>query len=102
MLVIFQPHTFSRTKHLLQDEAAALSLADEVILVDIYAARETDPGDINSRMVSDLISRRGGNARYMSSFAEVEQYLRSIGDRDMTVLTMGAGDVYKIADFFAR
>ncbi len=102
VLVIFQPHTFSRTRHLMQDEAAALSLADEVILVDIYAAREADPGDVNSQMVSDLITRRGGNSRYMSSFADVEQYLQSIEDRNMTVLTMGAGDVYKIAEYFSK
>ncbi len=100
--VVFQPHTFSRTKHLMKDEAAALSLADQVILVDIYAAREEDPGDVDSQMVSDLIIRRGGNSTYMPSFAEVQDYLKSISHQDMTVITMGAGDVYKIADFFAK
>ncbi len=102
VLVVFQPHTFSRTKHLMKDEAAALSLADQVILVDIYAAREEDPGDVNSQMVSDLISRRGGNSTYMASFEEVQEYMLSVANQEMTVITMGAGDVYKIADYFAK
>ena len=100
--VIFQPHTFSRTKHLLKDEAAALSLADQVIMVDIYAAREVDPGDINSQMLSDLINRKGGNSTYMSSFADVQEYLKTVAHEEKTVITMGAGDVYKVADFFAK
>lgn len=100
--VVFQPHTFSRTKHLLNDEAEALSLADQVVLVDIYAAREADPGDINSQMVSDMINKKGGTSTYMSSFAEVQRYLESIKDKDMTVITMGAGDVYKVADYFCK
>ncbi len=57
---VFQPHTYTRTKALLPEFAEALSLADNVVLADIYAARETDTLGISSRDLQDLIAQNGG------------------------------------------
>ena len=65
---IFQPHTYSRTKALLTEFADALSHAEHVILTDIYAAREKDPGDISSRTLQEELKKSGKDAYYISDF----------------------------------
>ena len=96
--VIFQPHTYSRTKAFLPEFAEALSLADHVILADIYAAREPDPGDISSKDIADLISEHGGDAIYLGGFSEIEKFiLKNLIDDDL-LITMGAGNVVDIGE----
>lgn len=95
---VFQPHTYSRTKALLDDFAESLALAENVILTDIYAAREPDPGDISSRDLQQKIIERGKNAYYISSFEEVEKFLlKKCIDGDL-LITMGAGNVVNIGE----
>lgn len=90
--VVFQPHTFTRTKALLDEFAEVLQLADKVMICDVYPAREEYDGTIHSCDLAFKIP----NAVYMSDNRAVERYLRAnICDGDM-VITMGAGDVYKI------
>lgn len=88
---VFQPHTYSRTHDLLDRFEAALSLADEVILADIYAARETDTLGVSSAMLASDI---GG--KYFNTFDAIAKYLTSVVKRGDLVITMGAGDVYKV------
>lgn len=95
---IFQPHTYTRTKDLLEDFAKALSLADKVILTDIYAARETDTLGISSKDLQAKIQELGVECHYMPSFDEIESFvLQNCMNKDL-VITMGAGDVVKIGE----
>ncbi len=90
--VVFQPHTYTRTKALLDDFAEVLSLADKVVICDIYSAREKDDGTIHS---SDLAAKIPGGI-YIGDMADAQNYLRdNIAEGD-TLITMGAGDIYKI------
>ena len=101
--VVFQPHTYSRTKAFFKEFAKALSLADHVVLVDIYsAAREKDPGDIHSRDLAAAVAALGTDARYCPSFADAEEYfLKNCCPQDLCI-TMGAGDVAAIGENMLR
>ena len=95
---VFQPHTYSRTKALLKDFAKALSLADHVVLTDIYAARETDTLGISSKNLQEEIQALGKPCDYFSTFDEVENFLLENCTQDELLITMGAGDVHKIGE----
>ncbi len=95
---IFQPHTYTRTKAFFHEFAQALSLADHVIMADIYAARETDTLGVNSKMLADEIRRLGGDAYYFSSFKEIEDFVKKTCIHGDMLITMGAGDVVNIGD----
>ena len=97
---VFQPHTYTRTLTLFDEFSKAFANADKLILVDIYAAREKDTGVINSQMLLDAVLRNGVNAVYASSFDEAVSYLNEHVEKGDVVITMGAGDVYKIGETF--
>lgn len=95
---IFQPHTYTRTKALFHDFADALSLADHIILADIYAARETDTLGISSADLALELCGKGADARYLPSFDAIEDFcLKNCQKGDM-LITMGAGDVVNIGE----
>lgn len=95
---VFQPHTYSRTRALLPEFAKALSHAENVVLADIYAAREKDSGDISSRTLQAELKKLGCNAHYFPSFDEIEKFLsEKCIDGDL-LITMGAGDVVNIGE----
>ena len=96
--VIFQPHTYSRTKELLTDFANALKDFDHVLLVDIYAAREKDIFGVSSKDLADKIKSLGKEALYMDSFEKAAQYVKDNVQEDDFVLTLGAGSVTKLGD----
>ena len=95
---IFQPHTYTRTKSLLNDFAEAFYSADKVIITDIYAAREIDPGDIHSKDLVDKLYQNNVDVIYLSSFDEITEYLRKNVINDDLVITAGAGPIYKVAE----
>lgn len=95
---VFQPHTYSRTKALLHEFAEALSLAENVVLTDIYAARETDPGDISSKTLQEELQKRGKDAYYFSSFDEIKKFLSKKCTNGDLLITMGAGNVVTIGE----
>ena len=95
---IFQPHTYTRTKAFMNEFAEALSHADEIVLADIYPARETDNLGISSRDLQLKIQELGKNAYYFSSFDAIENFLlENLIHNDM-VITMGAGDIVKVGE----
>ncbi len=96
--VVFQPHTYTRTKALFDEFADALKGFDHVILVDIYAAREKDTGLVHSKDLADRIKELGTDAKYFSSFEAVENYLLKNCKKNDLLITMGAGDVYLIGE----
>ena len=96
--VVFQPHTYTRTKAFLKDFARALAMADEVILADIYAARETDTLGISSETLKEEILPLNPNCHYFGSFSEIEKFiLENCAPGDL-LITMGAGDVVNIGE----
>ena len=94
VIAIFQPHLFSRTRIFLTEFGAALGLADEVIVMDIYAAREDPEPGVTGRLVADAVP--AGRARYVPGAAQVPAVITEIAKPGDVVLTMGAGDVTKL------
>lgn len=103
LTVVFQPHTYSRTKAFFHDFVDALSLADHIVLADIYAAREKDDGTVSSKMLADALKEAGADAYYVGSFDEIEKFLeKTLSPGDM-LITMGAGNVADIGtDLLAK
>lgn len=95
---VFQPHTYTRTKALLNEFSESFYDADNVIITDIYAAREKDTGDISSKDLVDKIKATSKNAVYMKDFNEIEEFLKEKLEPGDLFLTIGAGDVYKIGE----
>lgn len=95
--IIFQPHTYSRTKNLLHEFAKALAPFDNIIITDIYAAREKNTYDISAQDLVTEITKIGRKALYMPDFEEVAQYIRSHTIKNDIVLTVGAGTISNLA-----
>ena len=95
---VFQPHTYTRTKAFLKDFAKALSLADRIVLADIYAARETDNLGISSETLKKEIEALGHECNYFPTFDEIENFLLENCITGDLLITMGAGDVLKIGE----
>jgi len=95
---VFQPHTYTRTKAFLPEFAQALSLADHVVLADIYAARETDTLGISSETLKEEIEKLGHTCYHFPSFEEIEKFLLKNCINGDLLITMGAGDVHKIGE----
>lgn len=91
---IFQPHTYSRTKAFLPEFAKALDIADHVVLADIYSAREKYDGSIHSCDLAALLE----NSTYMNDFSAIENYVKKNARPGDLVITMGAGDIYKVGN----
>ena len=94
VICAFQPHTYSRTKALFDDFVAALSLADKAYLTEIYAAREKNTIGISSKDIADRVP----GAVYCPGFDELEKALREEARPGDIILTVGAGDVYKVGE----
>lgn len=97
---IFQPHTYTRTKALMNEFASSFTDADCIVITDIYAAREADTGEVHARMLAEAADKQSGNTIYISGFDEIVAYLeRKVSPGDM-VITMGAGDIYRVGEMF--
>ena len=94
--VVFQPHTYSRTKNLLEDFAKALLNFDNVIVLDIYAAREKNIYGISSKDLVNKINSLGKEAKYIPDFDECVSYIKNNIEQNDIVMTLGAGTVTKI------
>lgn len=100
ILCIFQPHTYSRTLALLNDFGESFDNVDELILMDIYAAREQDNGEVNSTMLGDKIRQRGVKCINVHSHEEALDYVKNKVSKGDLLLTVGAGDVVKVGEMF--
>ena len=94
--VVFQPHTYSRTKTLLDDFANALINFDHIIVLDIYAARERNIYNISSKDLVDKIISLGKDAKYIPDFEECVKYVKNNVEKNDIVITLGAGTVTEI------
>jgi len=102
--VVFQPHQHSRTRLLMNDFARCFAQADMVLVPDIYSVRESED-ERRKTGASDLVARihaSGGEARYVPTLEEVTAHLIEEVSAGDLVVTMGAGDVWKVADELAE
>ncbi|GJQ57292.1 MAG: UDP-N-acetylmuramate--L-alanine ligase [Candidatus Scalindua sp. AMX11] len=96
---VFQPHQYNRTRFFLKEFAASLSLADRVIVTDIYAARDSgiDKASVSSLDLVHELFEMGGNVHYMKTISEIVNGLHMEAKKGDIILTMGAGDIWKAA-----
>jgi UDP-N-acetylmuramate--alanine ligase len=98
LIVVFQPHRYTRTKFLYNEFASVLSKADEVILLPIYSAGEKPILGISSELIYNKLLNYNTNAKLLSSKEEAFEYLKNYKNSDVVIITLGAGDVYKIGE----
>ena len=90
---VWQPHTYSRTKNLFQGFVETFDHVDHLLITDIMASREKDPGDIHSTMLLSPICARGVDVHYTATFDDAEAYLRANWRAGDLVITHGCGDI---------
>lgn len=100
IVVAFHPHLYSRTKSLMNEFAEALATADSAIIAPIYAAREILDPEVTNNAVAELSRSLGGDVIALDSFDEIRGRLLQEGE-DALIITMGAGDIYKVAQQIA-
>ena len=99
---VFQPHTYTRTKALLDDFAKALLDVDYILITDIYSAREKDNGEIHSKDLVDKIKSLGKEAIYVDSFEQAKEYVEKNCQQNDMLITMGAGNVYILGEMLLK
>lgn len=99
---VFQPHTYTRTKTLFNEFTEAFNDADELILMDIYAAREKDTGLVSSNELGDSIRAKGGQCVNVHSHDEACDYLKKNAKPGDIILTVGAGDVVIVGEKYLQ
>lgn len=96
LIIIFQPHTFSRTKMLLEEFSSSFKESDLVLVADIFpSAREKFDSSVNSSLLVAKINSRKNNAFYVSDFNSVKSAIKKNLKGDAVIVTMGAGDLYR-------
>lgn len=99
LICVFQPHRYTRTKLLLEEFAVAFKDADELVITDIYAASEEPIPGINGAMLAEKIgAATGQTVQYMAGQDTIEQYLENHVQAGDMVMTIGAGDIYKMGE----
>jgi len=101
---VFQPHQYSRTRFLLDDFAESFKLADITIVPEIYFVRDTaeSKGLVNTQVLVERIRGAGSKAVFIDDFGDIVEHLkRNVGSGEL-VVTMGAGDIWKVADAYIQ
>ncbi|MFH1372104.1 MAG: UDP-N-acetylmuramate--L-alanine ligase [Planctomycetota bacterium] len=101
---VFQPHQYSRTRFLLDDFAESFKLADITIVPEIYFVRDSleSKKEVNAQVLADRIRAKGSEAMFIDGFGAICDYLAKQVRKGEVVVTMGAGDVWKVADGYFR
>ncbi len=94
VIAVFQPHLYSRTRFFAAEFGAALGLADQALVLDVYAAREQPEPGVSGKLIADAVPR--GRARFLPDAAAVPDVVASMAKPGDLVLTMGAGDVTRL------
>ncbi len=101
--VVFQPHRYSRTKHLLQEFARSFYQADILVVTEIYPAGEDPIEGISGELVAQVIKNFGHKrVIFIKELKDIPGYLRDVVQPGDTLLTLGAGDVYKVGENFLQ
>ncbi len=93
IVCVFQPHTYTRTYTLLDEFSKSFSDADEIIIVDIYAAREIDEKIVSSEQLAKKITEQGKSCNYIPSYDELKSHLSNTLTKDDLLIMMGAGSI---------
>ncbi len=104
ILCIFQPHQYSRTRFLLDDFAESFKLTDITIVPEIYFVRDSEAAkkEINSQILVDKMQANGTKAIFIDGFEAIGDYLKTEVRAGDVVVTMGAGDIWKVADEYIQ
>lgn len=102
LTLVFHPHLYTRTRDLFDEFATELSHSDRVILVPIYPAREEPIPGITSDALANAIAKKNGDVLSLHSFEEIEAELRKTSTAEDVIMTIGAGDIYKVADALVK
>ncbi|GAB3689315.1 UDP-N-acetylmuramate--L-alanine ligase [Angustibacter aerolatus] len=98
LVVVFQPHLFSRTRDFAEQFGQALGGADEVVVMDVYAAREDPLPGVSGRLIADAVPLPPDQVAFVPSWAATADAVRARLQPGDVVLTVGAGDVTMLAD----
>lgn len=93
VIVAFQPHLFSRTAEFADDFGRALALADEVVVLDVFGAREDPVPGVTGGLIADAVPLPADRVRFVPSWSEVPAVVAAVARPGDLVITMGAGDV---------
>jgi UDP-N-acetylmuramate--alanine ligase len=93
VIVAFQPHLYSRTRTFHREFGVALALADEVVVLDVFGAREDPEPGVSGALVADAVPLPAERVRYVPRWSEVPEVLADLAEPGDLVITMGAGDV---------
>ena len=101
---VFQPHQYSRTRFLLDDFAESFKLADITIVPEIYFVRDAaeSKDEINAGVLVERIVSEGCQARFIDDFSGIVEHLKANVRPGDVVVTMGAGDIWKVADEYIQ
>lgn len=95
LITVFQPHLYSRTRIFAQDFADALALSDQVVLLDVYAAREDPEPGVSGLMIAEKF-RRPKDIHYLPNWSDVPARAAAIAKSGDFIITMGCGDIYRM------
>ena len=98
IIAVFMPHLFSRTKQFLKDFGESFKEATQVVLADIFPAREVSDGTIHSEDLVKEIKQYVKETFYLGDMKRIERFLKKYAKKGDVILTMGAGDIYKVAE----
>ncbi|MHC4169615.1 MAG: glutamate ligase domain-containing protein, partial [Planctomycetota bacterium] len=101
---VFQPHQYSRTRFLLDDFTESFKLADVTIVPEIYFVRDSQSAkkEINARILVERMRTNGTQALFIESFGAICDYLKCNVSPGELVVTMGAGDIWKVSDDYLQ
>ncbi|MFC2103084.1 UDP-N-acetylmuramate--L-alanine ligase [Bacteroidota bacterium] len=103
LVVVFQPHLYSRTRDFYQEFGRSFLNSDVFICTDVYPAREDPINGVNGKLITDITQKIGHkNVHYIEDKSDVPEFLNEIVKRDDIVLTMGAGDIWKYGESFVE
>ena len=100
--VIFEPHTYSRVYNYYKDFAKSLMNFDNIIITDIYAAREKNTYNVSPEMIINELKKLGKSAIHISDFNDIKDYLNKNVEVDDLILTLGAGYITKLSDLLTK
>ncbi len=101
---VFQPHQYSRTRYLLDDFSCSFGVADMTLIPEIYFVRDHEESKrfVNSQLLVERINSRGAEAKFVDGFVPICDYLEKHVSSGDVVVTMGAGDIWKVADEYIQ
>ncbi|HKA70084.1 MAG TPA: cyanophycin synthetase, partial [Actinomycetes bacterium] len=96
VIAVFQPHLFSRTRLFAAEFGAALGLADRVVVLDVYAAREDPVPGVTGALIADAVPLPAGRVRFVADRAAAPALIAAAAEPGDVVITLGAGDVTEL------